>query len=181
MSMSFRGYCIKIADLQSLVENPPPDLHNEIRERLNQRARLFDPKAPDQGPSTRAVLVKFLKLESEGILLEQICAVRGVQIETVFFDDVKIMSLYRALEAGMGGGVCEQLKEPRLPVPLPPPKDGGLPWISYLTLQEIKDGLARPDKNNRKLDNWVADARDELRIWLETAQEHGTDLVVFGT
>ena len=48
---------------------------------------------------------------------------------------------------------------------------GGQPWISYLTIEEIEEGLARPDKEDPDMDNWVADARDDLRVWLETARE----------
>jgi len=181
VSRSFRGYCIKLSDLRSMLTNPPANLHDEIRERLTRRAQVFDPKAKASGPSTREQLIEFLKSDTEGTLLEIICMLRGVPIESVFFEDVHLLGLYEALEAGMGGGVCEQLKEPRLPVPLPPrPDDGGQLWISYLTLEEIEEGLARPDKEDPDMDNWVADARDDLRVWLETARDHGTDLVVFG-
>ncbi len=179
MSGSFRGYCIKLGDLRSIVDNPPAGLVDDIRERLNHLRRQFDRGAPDSGPSTREELIALLKSDTQGRLLEMICAVRGVPIESPFFEDVQLLGIYEALEAGMGGGVCEGLKEPRLPVPLPPDK-GGPPWISYLTLQEIEEGLARPDREDADLDNWVADARDDLRVWLETAQERGTDLVVFG-
>jgi hypothetical protein len=179
VSGSFRGYCIKLSDLRSLVDNPPAGLLDEIREHVKRLRRQFNPGDP--GPSTEALIASW-KSDTEGRLLEMICAVRGVQIESAFFEDVHLLGLYEALEAGMGGGVCEQLKEPRLPVPLPStPDEGGPPWISYLTLKEIEEGLARPDKENPDLDNWVADARDDLRVWLETAREHGTDLVVFGT
>jgi hypothetical protein len=108
--------------------------------------------------------------------------VRGVRLESVFFEEVHLLGLYEALEAGMGGGVCERLREPRVPVPLPPRPEhiGGEPWISYLTLEEIEEGLARPDKEEPDLDNEVLDMRDELRVWLETAKERGTDLIVFG-
>ena len=175
MSGYLHGYCIKLRDLRSIVENPPADLFDELRERFpqfrrgNSKSRVSPSKA----------LAGLLKSDTRGRLLEMICAVRGVPIESAFFEDVHLLSIYEALEAGMGGGVCERLKERRLPVPLPPDK-GGPPWISYLTLQEIKKGLARPDREERNLDNWVADARDDLRVWLEIAGEHGTDLVVFG-
>jgi hypothetical protein len=180
VSGSFRGYCIKLTDLRSLVENPPAGLHDEIRERVKRLYQQFDPNAEVSRPSTREELIQLLKSDPRGFLVEMICAVRGVPIKSVFFEDVHLMALYEALEAGMEGGVCERLKEPRLPVPLPP-DEGDPPWISYLTLQEIEEGLARPDREDPDMDNWVADARDDLRAWLETAREHGTDLVVFGT
>jgi hypothetical protein len=151
VSGSFRGYCIKLSELRSLVENPPADLHDQIRERMNRLRRPFDRNAPDAGPSTGEELIGFLKSDTEGRLLEMICAARGVPIKSAFFEDVHLLGLYEALEAGMGGGVCEQLKEPRLPVTLPArPKGGGQPWISHLTLNEIEKGLARPDKEDRK-------------------------------
>jgi len=175
--MSFRGYCIKLSDLRSMVNSPPADLVDELRERFPYS--LGDLPS---GTSGSEALIAFFKSDTEGSLLEMICKVRGVRIESVFFGEVKIGGLYEALEAGMGGGVCEQLKEPRLPIPLPPRPDhvGGEPWISYLTLEEIEEGLARPDKENPDLDNEVLDLRDELRVWLETAREHGADLIVFG-
>lgn len=176
MSVSFRGYCIKISNLRSLLSNPPADLADELRERFPYQ--LGDLPS---GPAGSEALIAFFKSDTEGGLLEMISKLRGVPIESVFFEEVKVVGLYEALEAGMGGGVCERLKEPRLPVPLPPrPNEGGKPWISYLTLKEIEEGLARPDKEDPDMDNWVADARDDLRVWLEIAREHGTDLVVFG-
>ena len=180
MSTSFRGYCIKLSDLQSLVNHPPADLLNELRDRFPMLEYELGDRA--SGPAAVEELTALLNADAEGQLLEMICAVRGVPIESVFFQEAKIWYIYAALEAGMGGGVCERLKEPRLPVPLSPQPEGWCPpWISYLTLPEIEEGLARPDKEDADLDNEVADARDDLRVWLETAREHGTDLVVFGT
>jgi hypothetical protein len=178
VSRSFRGYCMKLADLQSLVEDPPAGLHKEVRERIKRGYQQFDPNVKVTRPSSRKDLITMLKSDPTGFLVENICDIRGVRIESDFFEDVHIQALYNALGAGMGGGVCELLKKRRLPVPLP--DEGDPPWISYLTLKEIEEGLARPDKKNPKLDKWVADARDDLRAWLETAREHGTDLVVFG-
>jgi hypothetical protein len=178
VSTSLRGYCIKLSDLRSLVKNPPADLLDEFDQRF---PNPFEPGKKRSKRSPGKPMTELLKTDSEGRLLEIMCAVRGVKIESPFFEDAKLMYIYKALDAGMGGGVCERLKEPRLPVPLPTPDDGGQPWISYLTLQEIEEGLARPDKEDPDLDNDVADARDDLRVWLEIAREHGTDLVVFGT
>jgi hypothetical protein len=179
VSTSLRGYCIKLSDLQSIVKKPPAGLLDKLLKRFPEH---FKPRGRESAAAKSKALLKWLESDIEGRLLEMICAVRGVPIESVFFVDARILSIYKALDAGMGGGVCERLKEPRLPVEFPPPpKNWGPPWISYLTLEEIEEGLARPDKKTRKLDNWVADARDDLRVWLETAQEHGTDLVVFGT
>lgn len=179
MSSSLRGYCIKLSDLRSIVKNPPAGLLNELRDRFSMLEFELGERA--SGPSAVEELTSLLNRDPEGQLLEMICAVRGVQIESAFFEEAKILYIYEALGAGMGGGVCERLKEPRLPVSLPPQPEGwGPPWISYLTLQEIEEGLARPDKDV-DLDNEVADARDDLRVWLEIAREHGTDLVVFGT
>jgi hypothetical protein len=184
MSRSLRGYCIKVSDLRSIVNNPPAGLLDELRERF---PRQFEPGDPDSGPSAGEALIAFFKgkpilSDTEGRLaqgLEMICAVRGVRIESPFFEDAQLLSIYEALAAGMGGGVCERLKEPRLPVPLPP-DECGPPWISYLTLKEIEEGLARPDKDDDGMEPEVLDARDDLRVWLEIAKEHGTDLVVFG-
>jgi hypothetical protein len=178
VSSSLRGYCIKLSDLRSIVKNPPAGLLNELRDRFSMLEFELGERA--SGPSAVEELTALLNADPEGQLLEMICAVRGVQIESSFFHDAQLLSIYEALDAGMGGGVCERLKEPRLPVPLPR-DECGPPWISYLTLKEIEEGLARPDKEDPDLDNWVADARDDLRVWLEIAREHGTDLVVFGT
>jgi hypothetical protein len=178
VSRSFRGYCIKLTDLRSLVENPPVGLHEKVRERVKRGYQQFDPNVKVTRPSSRRDLIEILKSDPTGFLVEMICEVRGVRIKSSFFEDVSLLMIYKALDAGMGGGVGELLKKPRLPVPLP--DDGGPPWISYLTLKEIEEGLARPDKEKPKMDNWVADARDDLRVWLETAREHGTDLIVFG-
>ncbi len=174
--MSFRGYCIKLSDLRSLLKDPPADLVDELRERFP--SALGDLPS---GPSGGQAVIAYFKSDSEGSLLEMISMVRGVRIESVFFEEIKILGLYEALGAGMGGGVCEQLKAPRLPIPLPTrPDDGGQPWISYLTLKEIEEGLAQPDREDADLDNEILDMRDELRVWLETAREHGADLIVFG-
>jgi len=177
MSTSLRGYCIKLSDLRALVKNPPAGLLEEFDQRFPNP--FVAPKRRSKG-SPGKPLKELLKTDTEGRLLEKMCAVRGVKIESSCFEDAKLTYVYKALDAGMGGGVCERLKEPRLPLPLPP-NDGGPPWISYLTREEIEAGLRAPDEDDSGLDNDVLDARDDLRVWLETAREHGTDLVVFGT
>ena len=179
-----RGYCIKLSDLRSIVTNPPAALLEDLRERFPQNFGQGDSVS---GPSAGDVLIAFLDGKSilpgnEGRLaqgLEMICSVRGTRIQSPFFNDARLMYIYEALSAGMGGGVCERLTEPRLPIGLPS-DEGAPPWISYLTLDEIKEGLARPDREVPNLDPDVADARDDLRVWLEIAREHGTDLIVFG-
>jgi hypothetical protein len=184
VSSSFRGYCINVSDLRSLVKNPPASLLDELRARFPQE---FEPGDPETGPSAGEALIAFL--EGKPILsdtqerlaqgLELVCQLRGARIESSFFEDAKLMYIYAALNAGMGGGVCEWLLEPRLPVAFPTDETGP-PWISYLTREEIDAGLRTPDKDDSGLDPEVLDARDDLRVWLEIAKEHGTDLVVFG-
>ncbi len=184
MSSSLRGYCINVSDLQALVRNPPAQLLDDLRGRFPQS---FKPGDPESGPSAGEALMAFL--EGKPIIpdiherlaqgLELICQLLGARIESSFFEDAQLTFIYAALEAGMGGGVCERLLQSRLPVPLPT-GELGPPWISYLTRQEIEAGLARPDIDVPDLDNEVLDARDDLRVWLEIAREHATDLIVFG-
>jgi hypothetical protein len=144
-----RGYCIKLSDLRSLVKNPPPGLLEEFDQRF---PNPFEPRKKRSKRSPGKPLTELLKSDSEGRLLEIMCEVRGVKIESSFFEDAKVTYLYAALKAGMGGGVCERLLEPRLPVPLPMDNTGP-PWISYLTREEIEAGLAQPDKHVPDLDN----------------------------
>ena len=134
MSTSLRGYCIKLSDLRALVKNPPAGLLEEFDQRFPNP--FVAPKRRSKG-SPGKPLKELLKTDTEGRLLEKMCAVRGVKIESSCFEDAKLTYVYKALDAGMGGGVCERLKEPRLPLPLPP-NDGGPPWISYLTREEIE-------------------------------------------
>lgn len=183
MSSAMHGYCIKLSELRSIMQNPPEDLIQELKAIFPDE---FQPGTAEWGPSVGDALQDFLS--GKGVNpdyqyqvvreLELICRLRGVPIVSPFFDDTGIMFIYATLGAGMGGGVCEPLAEHRPPVPMSSCA-GGLPWVSYLTLEEIEAGLARPDKDIAGLNIDVADARDDLRVWLETAREHGSDLVVF--
>jgi hypothetical protein len=184
VSSSLHGYCINVSELRSIVDNPPATLVDELRERFPDE---FEPGDPQSGPSAGEALIAFL--DGKPILpdihgripqgLELICELRGARIESSFFEEARYMSIDGALNAGMGGGVCERLLEPRLPVPLPT-DEAGPPWISYLTREEIEAGLRSPDKDGSGLDPEILDARDDLRVWLEIAKEHGMDLIVFG-